>query len=34
MVAVTTRAGKGTPITATEHDNNLSYILSFHKGAT
>ena len=34
MVDVTTRAGKGTPISATEHDDNLEYIISHFQGST
>jgi hypothetical protein len=34
MVDVTTRAGKGAPISAAEHDENLEYIIGHFQGAT
>jgi len=34
MAGVVTRATKGAPINATEHDDNLSAIVTLHKGST
>ena len=34
MAGVTTRATKGSPLSATEHDDNLETIINLHKSAT
>ena len=34
MAGVTTRATKGSPLSATEHDDNLETIIALHKSAT